>query len=435
MKEKEPIYLQAVKMENAQSHIKTIYEFAPNKINVLAADNGVGKSVFFKMLKATLLPRSLSEQDRYDLIRHGCEYAQITYLFSDGAWGLCRVYLKSIVFNYAAPGAEHAISSYDVPEELISHLNILMDVDSLFITNIIDTKQNLLLVDSNLKSNYQLLKLIACDDTLQELLEKLPIKIEEAKKLNTQLEAKLNYIRQKFDTLSYVDEAKLRYQIQSLEAKTNVLYQSVDCYKLLNSIEILLTDKLDFTKLLKEIDLIEQFTVLDDLSDKIAVQSNFDENKLIETLILEKVLKIKECIYSRKFSCAEFKQSTLDKIILLEKLNNVLSAVQHVKSVDVEKERLFHLLEKLCDLGSELMHLAPTKNGDFRRLTVKINEATKIIMLQKSLTIFESTVKSLAKAERDYNNTVQIIKESNFTVQCGIYGEVVFDGKHCTPVN
>lgn len=434
MEKLEPIYLQAVKMENAQSHVKTIYEFAPNKINVLAANNGVGKSVFFKMLKATLLPRSLSEQDRFDLIRHGCEYAQITYLFSDGAWGLCRIYLKSIVYNYAAPGAERPLASYDVPEELINHLNVLMDVSSNFITNIIDTKQNLLLVDSNLKSNYQLLKLIACDDTLQDLLEKLPMKIEDAKKLNTKLSAKVDYIRQRFDSLSYVDEAELRYQIQSLESKTDVLYKAVDCYKLLGSIEMLLTDKLDFDKLFSTIRIFEHLHGAIVSCDKSVVHSTFDGDKLITVGVLEKLLRVSRQVNEHKFSYDEFDSVTLDKVALLAKLLKLLDTLAGIKEVSKSSVKKIDLLAKLCNLGIATANVTPVQFKDYKVITAKLNELLKVTRVVKSLDKYSTQMLSLAQSQERYLGILEKIKQSNCTMQCGIYGEVIFDGEHCTPI-
>ena len=61
---------------NCQSMRDLTMHFATDKLNVIAADNSVGKSVLFKMLKVTANPKTLATiEERRQLIRYGEQYA------------------------------------------------------------------------------------------------------------------------------------------------------------------------------------------------------------------------------------------------------------------------------------------------------------------------------------------------------------------------
>ena len=64
------IYLVGVRMINCQTHSDTVYEFSPDKLNVIVAPNATGKSVLIKMLKATVTPNEYNNSTRKNLIRH-----------------------------------------------------------------------------------------------------------------------------------------------------------------------------------------------------------------------------------------------------------------------------------------------------------------------------------------------------------------------------
>ena len=150
----ENVYLLAARMCNCQSHVDTVYQFSPDKVNVIFGDNSVGKSVFFKMVKASINPTSLQEKDRIDLIRRKTEFAQIQYIFSDNSNATCRIYRKGTIFQYQNSPEEKPIVTNMPHEKFLEKLNILMDVRSGFITNIMDGDNARLLINSNLKSNY-----------------------------------------------------------------------------------------------------------------------------------------------------------------------------------------------------------------------------------------------------------------------------------------
>lgn len=66
-----------VNMKDCQSWKDGGFSLASDRVNVIVADNGTGKSVFMKMLKITACPKYFSREERSSLIRWGAIFAQI----------------------------------------------------------------------------------------------------------------------------------------------------------------------------------------------------------------------------------------------------------------------------------------------------------------------------------------------------------------------
>lgn len=81
-----------VQMINCQSWKNSTFDLATDRINVIIADNGTGKSVFFKMLKITTNPNYFSRAERKDLIRRHEECATILFKFDDGSIAATKVF-------------------------------------------------------------------------------------------------------------------------------------------------------------------------------------------------------------------------------------------------------------------------------------------------------------------------------------------------------
>lgn len=74
--------LKSVRLVNCQSIKDITFNFATDRLNVIAANNSVGKSVLFKMLKITADPKQLPTiEERSQLIRHGAESAIFVAVF------------------------------------------------------------------------------------------------------------------------------------------------------------------------------------------------------------------------------------------------------------------------------------------------------------------------------------------------------------------
>ena len=85
-----------VQMINCQSWKNSTFDLATDRINVIIADNGTGKSVFFKMLKITTNPNYFSRAERKDLIRRHEECATILFKFDDGSIAATKVFTKHL---------------------------------------------------------------------------------------------------------------------------------------------------------------------------------------------------------------------------------------------------------------------------------------------------------------------------------------------------
>lgn len=428
----EIVYLAAVRMYNCQSHKDTIYEFSPDKVNVIFGDNSVGKSVFFKMLKASINPKSLQEKDRVDLIRRKEEFAQIHYLFSDNSNAICRVYKKGIIFQYQESPQDKPIVTNEPHEKFLEKLNILMDVNSGFTTNIIDGDNDRLLVNSNLKSNYYFLRLIVYNEDIENLMEKIPVKMADAQKLRETLVSKLNYVNQRLEVISYVDPDLLQEKVLKMESGTDVLYKGIDIYKFLLNLEASFTEKKDFNYLLSKTEILQKCVKISETLDNLHPVRQFK----IETLNLcEKglgVFKTMELLESLELP--DTKKMELNKLLLncievLQCLNNII-AVDETKDYTIP----IRIIDIMLAILENLENIKLTKEKDYVEKENLLEKVVVLTDLCEKITFLQETAQNKAIAEKEYFEVLDKIKGQNAVVNCPVYGEVIFDEHNCTPV-
>ena len=134
--------LKSVRLVNCQSIKDITFNFATDRLNVIAANNSVGKSVLFKMLKITADPKQLPTiEERSQLIRHGAESAIFVAAFSDGAIGLTVVYPNRVIYRYAQLPELGFDTFAEPPEIYLKQLGLLIDERTKYVATIIDTDQ------------------------------------------------------------------------------------------------------------------------------------------------------------------------------------------------------------------------------------------------------------------------------------------------------
>ena len=422
----EKVYLSAIRMINCQSHTDTMYEFAQNKVNVIAADNGVGKSVFFKMLQMTLLPRRYSSADRLDVIRHGCECAGILYAFSDGSCGAFWVYKNGYVYQFRESAEEEMVTYNDVPEELLVRLNVLMDANAGFITNYLDVKQSLLLVDNSLQSNYHLLKLIASNETIDKMLEMIPEKIEKAERLHDALDGKLNYVRQRYDSIQYCDENELRWEIESLEAKNQMLSALSDVQSLLHVFEESAGLCKDYDSILAKCDTLKDLLGILQRLDNIVVQEEFNYDLLAKVVNTQKVVNCARLLAPISV-VKPIDFSAISSLDLCARLLKLFDSITIDSAEDYDSAlSAVEIVHELIGLVDDVLVVKEPAD-----LEEPVSIVDSLLTTAHLLGEVSDTSKGYSTAKEDYDCVKALVREKNAVIKCGIYGEVMFDGEHC----
>ena len=302
--------IHSVKLINCQSWADGLIPLAQDRINVLRADNNSGKSVLFKMLKITACPGYFTPKERKKLIRNGCDSANILYAFTDGSIGICAVYPTRVMYLYATDGKN--FEKYEEPpHEMITKLGIIHNSDK-FVANIIDMDQSLLLVDSNVHENYELIKLLTEDESLNELKTKIQLNLEDFK----------------------VKESDLRFQSLDIES----LLENTE-YKDVNKIKA----RINMTELLME--LMETLDQIDTLYGKI-------QNNWVENLDYPKLLK---------------------QLELLKVLANAITLAKSITFREEVKQEQIKTMDWAIDYGNALAKFKPVQQVDYGKLTQEID--------------------------------------------------------------
>ena len=115
------------------------------------------------------------------------------------------------------------------------------------------------------------------------------------------------------------------------------------------------------------------------------------------------LLKKKQAKYSRK----ELKQL----ISLFNALDRIRITVDSVRGIRVPRDKDYSLLQSAFDALVQLAY-APS------------------LVRELSSCVANSIASNTA-----YNQCLEEVRQSNLTMQCGLYGEVVYDGMKCIPLD
>lgn len=374
------VYLKAMRLINCQSHKDTTLSFSNEKLNVIIADNNVGKSVIFKMLKITATPKAYNREYLKDIIRHGCDYARVAYSFSNGDLAVVNVTLKGVTFHYRSNGSKDFMIYNEPPEKLLKNLGFLI-YDN-FVVNVIDTDQDLFLVSSDGSCDAKILHHMTTDKQLEELQDK----VVENKKIYSEvlddLEEILYAKRSVLRSVEYVDVESLSDKINKSERLIVLIEQLISMHKYLSDIRIALSSN----SYHKEIRII-------DLSIKFKSITKFLENMVIKS-------EVKKDAYT-----------------VLEMEN-----------------KLLHIFNSLCNFRTHSDNcLKLDRNRQVKEEDVKL--LSRLDTLCNSVEKYKSSIKECEDAESCIARFKKELMDNSKIVKCSIYGEVYFDGEKCLPVS
>lgn len=398
------VYLSAIRLTNCQSFKDSVIEFATDRLNVFVADNSTGKSVFFRMLSITAFPGKCSKEDRLNIIRRGSQFAQILYMFSDGSYGGVRVYPDRVIYYYTPDKNTKMTPSLEPGPEFISKLGLILDNNSGFVANLIDMDQNLLLVNSSPKGDSNILQMLTANEALDRMIEDTA----EKKKVFEQYEDRLKDVvysySKSIDGYSYVDTNSLEANIELCENVFDTLYKLAPISDDVEALACSSERRLDYDRLLGVTGTLIKLEQLKEITEGLHVPHEFNEKLLSATcacIKLEQALAAIEGFHIPRSQ--KDRSNNLHTLLLLESIKNeLISCWAKEMTVDYSPVvRTLQRLEQLRDYSAE--------------------------------TIMHS--RSLAQSQQALVKIYDALSSSGELIACGLYGEVVFDGKKCIPAD
>lgn len=411
-----------VQMVNCQSWRDETFDLATDRLNVIAADNGVGKSVFFKMLKITSDPNYFDRAERKDLIRKHTEFARIIFQFDDGGLAATTVFPTYTLYTYKPADSDTAETSYEPPKRMLEQLGLLTDGTTSFVANMVDADQDLLLVNSRTKYNYNLAKMLAEHADLERVRDYLQkITIDVANPL-TSLTNRCTMLDNTITKSAYYDVGLQEQYLHKLEIWKDLLMTSIDIYNDLCCMKEVSSCTIDFDDVGRAIDFEEDLQSLS-FNDLIIERKPAD---------VEAEICLLESLEDLQF----------DDLQVQEKPNGIEKPLQLLESLsNLELEELT-VLEQPADLAKELNLLEIVESIDLNEL-VEMKDVTTFTSYLDACEIFESIAEQLShistacevvrSAELEINKLRTELLESGEVLACPVYGKVVYNGQECVP--
>lgn len=381
-----------IRLVGCQSWADTTISLSSNKINVIQAPNNTGKSVLFKILKISVAPKVYTARKRKKLIRYGCTEARAYFSFTDGCMAATVIQQTRVIYLFKETNTWE--SFVEPPKRMIDELGLLVNEKGTFIANIIDTDQNLLLVDSDAASTTEFINMLCNNATLDDYKEKIEIAKGWSLDNILPVEWELNKVTQELQNLDYVDVDAMQHSIDYAVACKNMLYQLIELLGNVEKLNNVLQGAKDYDKLL----LLES---------------------LLETL---EALHLEECsttVYNTSLLGLCGALETLEQLRLRELCN------EETKPPEME---LVNVLENLEELRLHDLKLANN--------VPNVSVADNLGCVEEMLVCLKDYEQALRDQEVLQNSIIELDKEfrnSGTLHKCEIFGEVVFDGKECVP--
>ena len=387
--------IKQIRLVNCQSLEDITFNFATDKLNVLVADNSTGKSVLFKMLKVTANPDVFPAKKRSQLIRRGAESAIMACLFDTGDLGMTVITQKAVIYKFKPYGETDFFVSYEPDLRYIKQLGLLVDTRTKFVANIIDTDQDMLLVNSDQRGNHELMCLLAEYPDLIELKDKVSTLVATLADKNSKLVVKESSLKEALKTLNHGDVRTLESSYQKSQNAFQQLEKISDALLLLEQIHKNCSDGLDYNKALK---LIENIIFL----QKIA-------------LILDSVTVVH--------------QIDADTVARANALAGIFSILQNINPVQI----ISYDLEPVYALQNCSKELDKIVIASDSGALPAVEQLIAVQNMHKCLKVASYNSNQIQNIESDCYKIKSDLLSSGRTIQCPIHGEVVFDGTNCLP--
>lgn len=382
-----------IRLVNCQSWSDCTIDLS-NGFNVIVAPNNVGKSVLFKILKITASPKFYKAKKRRKLIRWGCNDAKALYAFDSGAQALVVIQPNDVLYGYRESETDKWRMTYEPAPELIVEVGLLVNNKGNFIANIIDTDQDLLLVDSDAKGTYEFIDMLCNDAQLMSYKEKIEY-LERAmgEDYSNALCALMDY-EDELKRYAYVDVERLENDLDTAQLANDALFKFIDVANLVEVTKPLSEAWLDFDQLLKDCKITQALESVD-LSSVAIPKYDSDLESMIG------ILEVLESINLNNLRVPKEPQGT-EELRILETLEdiNLKQLFTGEPPVDVEG----------CD-------------------TLEALESVR-----NTITLFETQINKMEDLTKEIDLLNTEFLNSGEVHHCEIFRKVVYDGNGCIPV-
>lgn len=439
--------LKQVKMVNCQCWKSPKVISFTSGLNVIRSDNNnVGKSVLFKGLRIALVPQEFDKDDRLEFITFGQKYAEMTYLFDTNEVVIVRIFPNKVVYYYSEtlsnPKFVHTVDS--PPDEFTKALSVIIEPETGYIMNVIDSDRPLFLINSENDTNKNVLEFLTEHEQLKRLKEDYALNLTElTNALGKVYEKELDY-RSRLERLNVIDVQAFEERINQAEKLSEVFDAMAKVYNLLCKIPKCGNNVGFYEEQINTCDLILGLSntgILDATLSKCNITDT-------ETTLANTIVDICNTgiLSTSTRELKDIKKSDLEFVKFGEQLQRFIADTTF-------DEKPFKYYKKSLELIDVMQAVMRGYNGILaiqksKRLygtqILKVNETQEALDLAESVLPLEVALDTLDNSLCNYKklestiklmeNALDTLARENEVLDCPVHGKIVNKDGVCIPV-
>ena len=397
--------IKELSLVNCQSWENEVLKLAADRVNILCADNNVGKSVFGKMLRNAVFPDRLRTKEvRMQYIRHGAPYAQLGMLGDDGAVVLFRIYPDRVIYAYREVGKDKFIMSPTIPDTMVRMLGLRYNDKSHLITNVIDAGQQLFLVNSDQQANNSIILEYMTDDEIEGFLAYMEELYRQTVTSSDSVYSRFRYVTGQLDELKHVNTDFMEQSINRTQTLMQLLDRLTEAGGKLHTIRQDGGGELDFGVLLPLAELALKCRRAEGYHAKV---QSFNSMDYALAGFGAKVQSVSRLIGNARVT----ELGDYQRMRVIEKVATKIATVRDA-------------------IGGIHPPKLPTLAAKPQLLTVT-EKVQEVLRLQRAL---DHSVQEAARCNCFIAKAREQLLQGGKSVDCAVYGKVVYDGKTCIPL-
>lgn len=397
--------IKELSLVNCQSWENEVLKLAADRVNILCADNNVGKSVFGKMLRNAVFPDRLRTKEvRMQYVRHGAPYAQLGMLGDDGAVVLFRIYQDRVIYAYREVGKDKFIMSPTIPDTMVRMLGLRYNDKSHLITNVIDAGQQLFLVNSDQQANNSIILEYMTDDEIEGFLAYMEELYRQTVTSSDSVYSRFRYVTGQLDELKHVNTDFMEQSINRAQTLMQLLDRLTEAGGKLHTIRQDWGGELDFGVLLPLAELALKCRRAEGYHAKV---QSFNSMDYALAGLAAKVQSVSRLIGNARVT----ELGDYQRMRVIEKVATKIATVRDA-------------------IGEIHPSKLPALAAKPQLLTV-IEKMQEVLRLQRAL---DHSVQEAARCDCFIAKAREQLLQGGKSVDCAVYGKVVYDGKTCIPL-
>ena len=377
--------IKELSLVNCQSWENEVLKLAADRVNILCADNNVGKSVFGKMLRNAVFPDRLRTKEvRMQYIRHGAPYSQL---------GMLR-----------EVGKDKFIMSPTIPDTMVRMLGLRYNDKSHLITNVIDAGQQLFLVNSDQQANNSIILEYMTDDEIEGFLAYMEELYRQTVTSSDSVYSRFRYVTGQLDELKHVNTDFMEQSINRTQTLMQLLDRLTEAGGKLHTIRQDGGGELDFGVLLPLAELALKCRRAEGYHAKV---QSFNSMDYALAGFGAKVQSVSRLIGNARVT----ELGDYQRMRVIEKVATKIATVRDA-------------------IGGIHPSKLPTLAAKPQLLTVT-EKVQEVLRLQRAL---DHSVQEAARCNCFIAKAREQLLQGGKSVDCAVYGKVVYDGKTCIPL-